>query len=187
VLKSRDQVVPDLLNQLDTLAKAIVDEVNNQHAAGFDYNGNPGGSFFQPIGAVAGAAAIVKVDGAVVADPNLIAAAETVAGAPGDNRNAFALVNLRNTSIAALGSDTAESYLASALGNIGELAKTVQSGVDFQTGLQAQVQARREATSSVSIDEEMTSLILFQRAFEASARMITTADELYQSLIDMMR
>jgi flagellar hook-associated protein 1 FlgK len=187
VLKSRDQVVPDLLNQLDTLAKALVDEVNNQHAAGFDYNGNAGGNFFQPIATVSGAAATMKVDNAIVADPNLIAAAQNAAGAPGDKRNALALVNLRNASITAFGNDTAENYLTAALGNIGEAAKTIQSSVDFQTGLQSQVQARRDETSNVSIDEEMTNLILFQRAFDASARMITTADELYQSLIDIMR
>lgn len=41
--------------------------------------------------------------------------------------------------------------------------------------------------SGVSIDEEMTKLIQFQRAFEASSLLVRTADEMYQTLIDMAR
>jgi flagellar hook-associated protein 1 FlgK len=50
-----------------------------------------------------------------------------------------------------------------------------------------QTQARRESVSGVSIDEEMTKLIQFQRAFEASSRLITTAADMYEALIEMAR
>jgi flagellar hook-associated protein 1 FlgK len=187
ILTARDNVLPDILNQLDTLAKAVVDEVNAQHAAGFDFNGTAGSDFFQPIAAAAGASALIEVASAVTADPKLIAAAATSPGAPGDNRNAAALAKLRDTRIVALGNRTAEDYLLATLGDIGEDAHALQNDVDFQTGLRTQVQARREAASGVSIDEEMTNLILFQRAFEASARLVTATNELYESLIDMTR
>jgi flagellar hook-associated protein 1 FlgK len=187
LLQQRDQGVAGSIDQLDTLAKALVDQVNTQHAAGFDYNGNAGASFFQPVATVAGAAALVQVASAVAADPKLIAAAQTANGAPGDNRNALALVNLRDSAIAALGNATVSGYFLSFLGSLGEQAQASQNSVDFQNQLLTQVQARRDGTSGVSIDEEMTNLILFQRAFEASSRLVTTSNELYQTLIDMTR
>jgi flagellar hook-associated protein 1 FlgK len=127
------------------------------------------------------------VASAVAADPKLIAAAQTANGAPGDNRNALALVNLRDNAIAALGNTTVSGYFLSFLGSLGEQAQASQNSVDFQNQLLTQVQARRDGTSGVSIDEEMTNLILFQRAFEASSRLVTTSNELYQTLIDMTR
>jgi flagellar hook-associated protein 1 len=187
ILQARDQGLGEIINQLDTLAKAVVDQVNTQHSAGFDYNGGAGGNFFQTVALVDGAAASVRVDSAVAADSKLISAAQSAAGAPGDNRNALALLNLRNTPIAALNSTTAENYFLNYLATIGESAQVSAGKVEFQTQLLAQVQARREATSGVSIDEEMTQLILFQRAFEASSRLISVSDEMYQTLIDMTR
>lgn len=187
LIKSRDVSLNNAINQLDLLAKAVADQVNTQHAAGFDQTGAAGGVFFQPLATVTGAAGALQVATTVAADPKLIAAAATAAGAPGDNRNALALANLNNASVAALGSQTFQNYFLTNLGGVAETARVLDGEVQFQTTLLAQVQARREASSGVSIDEEMTNLILFQRAFEASSRMISTASELYQTLIEMTR
>jgi flagellar hook-associated protein 1 FlgK len=46
---------------------------------------------------------------------------------------------------------------------------------------------QRDSVSGVSLDEEMTDLIKFQRAFEASARLITTVDELLATVINLKR
>jgi flagellar hook-associated protein 1 FlgK len=45
--------------------------------------------------------------------------------------------------------------------------------------------ALREQVQGVSLDEELTNLISFQRAYQASARLITTADELLQTVIGL--
>ncbi|MBI5746587.1 MAG: flagellar hook-associated protein FlgK, partial [Nitrospirae bacterium] len=50
-----------------------------------------------------------------------------------------------------------------------------------------QLDARREEVSGVSLDEEAVNLIKFQRGFEAAARLITTADELFQTILDIKR
>jgi flagellar hook-associated protein 1 FlgK len=187
LIAMRDNQVPRVLDRLDQLAKTLVDTVNTQHALGFDLNGTPGGNFFAPIAATAGAATQVRVASAVVTDPRLIAAAQTAAGVPGDNRNALALGQLKDTASVALGNTTPATYLHSLISDVGANTQASEIELDFQNALLKQSQARREATSGVSIDEEMTNLILFQRAFQAASVLVRTGDEMYQTILNMVR
>ena len=45
----------------------------------------------------------------------------------------------------------------------------------------------REEIAGVSLDEEMTRLVQFQRSYQASARMVTTADDLFETVLGMKR
>jgi flagellar hook-associated protein 1 FlgK len=187
ILAMRDVETPNMIGQLDQLAKTLVDEVNAQHALGFDLYGAAGGNFFNPIGAVPGAANIVQATAAVAGDPGLIAAAQTAAGAPGDNGNALALTNLQNSAIPALGNKTLQDYYLSLVQDVGAKAESAQNNLNFQESLLSQAQARRDGLSGVSIEEEMTKLILFQRAFEAASVLVRTGDEMYQTVLAMVR
>jgi flagellar hook-associated protein 1 FlgK len=63
----------------------------------------------------------------------------------------------------------------------------VQDAKDEQTNLQTTVTAindQRQAVSGVSLDEEMTNLITFQRGYQASARTMTAMDEMLDTLIN---
>ena len=71
--------------------------VNALHATGFDLNGTAGGAFFTPPAAVAGAAAALTVDPALLANPSRLAAAGVAS--PGDNGVARKLANLRDARI----------------------------------------------------------------------------------------
>lgn len=187
VLNVRDNQVQGFIDRLDQFAKSLVDEANAQHALGFDLNGNTGGNLFNPIAALAGAAGNVQVDTSLAADPRLIAAAAALSALPGDNRNALALVGLRSTTIPALGGLTLEDHFLALLGDVGSQVESAQAQFDFQQAVLTQTQARRESTSGVNIDEEMIKLIQFQRAFESSSMLIRSADEMYQTLIEMVR
>jgi len=187
LLSLRDTRLPSMIDRLDELAKTLVDQVNAQHALGFDLTGTPGDNFFSPIAATAGAAGNVSVDGAIAADPRRIAAAAAANTIPGDNRNAQALLNLQSMPFAALGNLTLQDSFLSLVGDIGSQVQDAENQSTFQQALLTQTQARRESVSGVNIDEEMTKLIEFQRAFESSSLLIRTADEMYQSLIDMVK
>jgi flagellar hook-associated protein 1 FlgK len=187
VLDMRDREVQDIVDRLDQLAKTLVDEVNAQHALGFDMQGAAGGDFFTPIAATAGAASTVRIDPAITADPRLIATAATATTAPGDNRNALALANLQSAGFAALGGLTLQDHFLGLVGEVGSRAEIAQSRLHFEEALLAQTQARRESVSGVNIDEEMIKLIQFQRAFEASSLLVRTADSLYDALLLMVR
>jgi flagellar hook-associated protein 1 FlgK len=187
LLNARDIQVQQAIDEVDLVAKTVVDEVNSQHALGYDLTGAVGSNLFNPIAVTAGAAANVAIAPALAADPRLLAAAASPAALPGDNRNALALVGLRGTAIAGLGGQTFEDRFLSLVGRIGSQAQAAQSRLDFQQALLTQTQSRRESVSGVNLDEEATKLIQFQRAFEASSMLVRTADEMYQSLIDMVR
>ena len=49
-----------------------------------------------------------------------------------------------------------------------------------------QMENRREAVSGVSLDEEMINLVKFQNAYDAAAKLISTADELLQTVLNMV-
>ena len=187
IIKMRDTELPSMIGRLDQLAKTLVDEVNTQHALGFDLNGTAGGNFFDPIGVVAGAANNVAVTSAVISDPTLIASAQVAAGGPGDNRNMLAMINLRDTTFGALGNTTLKDYFLSLVGDIGAQTEIVDGRLGFERSLLEQTQARRDGVSGVNLGEEMTNLILFQRAFEAASLLVRTGDEMYQAVLEMIR
>ena len=187
LLAARDTTVADFIGQLDLLAKTLVDAVNVQHALGYDLNGVAGSNFFTPIAATVGAASLVQINDAIAADPHLIAAAQNAASIPGDNRNAQALAALRTSSQAALSNATFHGYFVQLVSDIGQRVQTSQDTQSFQKALFDQTQIRRESLSGVNIDEEVTNLIKFQRAFEAASRLISVGDEMYETMINMIR
>ncbi|HEY7952137.1 MAG TPA: flagellar hook-associated protein FlgK [Solirubrobacteraceae bacterium] len=86
--------------------------------------------------------------------------------------------------IAALRGGAADSRYA---GLIAQVGSDVQTAQDNQTTSQAVVSAignQRQSVSGVSLDEEMTNLISFQRGYEASARTLTAMDQMLETLID---
>ena len=72
---------------------------------------------------------------------------------------------------------------------VAELGVTVQSGEIALQSAEASRNAAEEAEakfSGVNLDEEAASLLEFQQAYQASARILTTARELFQSLMDVI-
>jgi flagellar hook-associated protein 1 FlgK len=187
VLDMRDNRLQDMIDKLDQIAFTFVGAINAQHASGFDLSGATGGDLFTPIPTITGASALVRVDPTVVANPKLIATASSASTAPGDNRNALALLSLRSVTHAPLGNLTLEDSYLELVGDIGFQVESAQINLDFRQSLLLKTQAQRESVSGVNIDEEMTKMILFQRAFEASSLLVRAADDMYGDLIEMTR
>ncbi len=114
-----------------------------------------------------------------------VAAAATAAGAPGDNSNANLMAAIQDQSISSLSGNTFQAFYGGFVGDVGTNAQTAQRGLTVETQIRSQLQSMRQETSGVSLDEEMTNIIKFQRAYEAAARVITTADELFQTILAM--
>jgi flagellar hook-associated protein 1 FlgK len=175
----QSNVIPGFSAALSQLAAGVSDGINGVLAAGVDQSGAPGAPLFQ-YNAPEDAAFSMQVTSIA---PDQLAAATPAA--PGGNTNALALVSLFNapqingmTFIQAYGS------LASQVGQAVQQAKNNQS---TQNDLLIQARAMRSTISDVSLDEEATRLMTYQRAYEATAKLVTTLDSLTQTTINMFR
>jgi flagellar hook-associated protein 1 len=127
----------------------------------------------------------LDVNAWVLENPNLVAAGQIDANgdhAVGDNRNALALAALEETPVGPGGLTFADAYQRLVM-SLGLEAQESRGQETFYQGLTDQLTAMRDAVSGVSLDEEMTNLVKFQRAYQAAARLVTVADELYQTLL----
>ncbi len=177
ILQVRDQVLPGVLNQLDTLASQFATAFNTAHEAGTDLNGKAGQAFFSAASG-AGAAASFSV---VITDPNAIAASSD--GSAGSNGNIVQMTAVQSQELPS-GASPTDSF-ANIVFNVGNLTQQAQAESDAGTASLNQLNDQWGSVSAVSIDEESTNLITYQRAFEAAARVISTVDQLTQTVIGM--
>jgi flagellar hook-associated protein 1 FlgK len=143
----------------------------------------------------------ISVNSTIVANKNHIAAAriDTATGefASGDNDNALAITDLQYTSmdISQWTCDringntegsittTIEDYYHSMVGSIGIVSSSISRDRDFNEMMVNELNTLRNSISAVSLDEEMTSLIKYQHAYQAAAKLITITDEMLNTLI----
>jgi len=167
-----------------TIAKRIDggDGVNSLHRNGFDLNGVSGGDFFS--GTLAGNN--FEVDAAIAADVNKIAASGTAAGAPGDNANAIAIAELQNALTMKSNTTTFDDYYNSMVSSVGNEVQHAGMSYDHHAAMVSHLENYRESISGVSLDEEMVNLIQFQLGYDAAAKLISTTDEMLQTLMNMV-
>jgi len=189
-LEAARQKTGNYLGQLDTLAYNLAQEVNTQHQAGYDYNGNPGGLFFATLSTTTGSAANIALStnispNANGANPNLdaIAAAATTSD-PRDGTNALAMYNLQSTTYAALNNGTFDGWYQTTTETVGA---DVQNAAQMQQTAQAtntQLVNMQQSVSGVSTDDEMTRLVQFQYAYQAAAQFLSVQGKMLDTLIN---
>ncbi|MFN8542738.1 MAG: flagellar hook-associated protein FlgK [Candidatus Binatia bacterium] len=118
-----------------------------------------------------------------LADPRKIGAA--LSAQAGDNQNALRLADLRASQQVALGT-TFQGYLALEQGRIGEDAALASDSAAASKLVNQQLAAQRESISGVNLNEELTNLLRYQRAFQASSRVITVADSTLDELLRLL-
>ena len=180
-LDVRDQVIPDYLNRLDTLTGSIIADVNTLHAGGFDLNSNPGQLFF-----TGNDAATVQVDANLLSNPHLIAASATASGVPADNGNAIAIANLQHLRGMSGGIATYDDFYNSLVSDVGSDVQSATDYYEHQSTVTANLDLYRESISGVSLDEEMLNLIKFQHAYDAAAKLVSTVDEMINTVMNMV-
>ena len=178
-IDARDGALATLQTGLDTLASQLITQVNAVHGAGYGMNGTSGAKFFN-----GSDASDISVNSALVSDPTLVQVAG-VPGASGDNSVALALSQLADAPQAALGNQTFNQAYNQTVAGLGYSLNNANTQVDDSTKVQSMLSQQRASVSGVSIDEEMTNLIGFQKAYAASAKLVTTIDQMLQTVLDM--
>ena len=178
-IDARDGQVASLRSNLNTLASTLISQVNTLHSAGYNLSGGTGAAFFTGTGA-----ADIQVNSALLNDPTLVQASGA-AGASGDNQVALALGQLANQPITALNGQTfSQSYDGTAAA-LGQALASVNANVTNQNSVQTMLSTQRDSVSGVSLDEEMTNLMKYQQAYAASARVLSTVDQMLYALMNI--
>ena len=179
LLDTGNRLLPGYEADLNRLAKEFADDVNAALAGGLDANGlTPAIDLFTYSGA--GEALSISV---TAIQPDQIAAAG--AGAAGSNTNALALVALGDS--AAVDGQTFTSFYGSVAGRLGRELVSARESASRHESLVQQAKSLREELSGVSLDEEAIYLMQFQRAYQANAQMVSTLNELTESVLQMLR
>ncbi len=157
---------------LDELAIFLADEVNAIHSTGVGLDGSTGHDLFEvPTGAVD-----IRLSGDLDGHPERLAAASAGAGAL-DESNARALASLAEDPN---GPSAKVSHLIDTLSvrvsaSVSR-SQAAQNSADHATGL-------ADSSGGVSLDQELTELIMAQRSYEAAARIVTAIDQMLQTLM----
>lgn len=178
-LSVRDTELANLRSDINLLASTLISEVNAAHSAGFGLNGTTGANFFTGANA-----SDIAVNTDLLRDPALLQASG-VSGEAGNNQVALAIHGINQRTHAALGNLTFSGKQAQTVAAFGQEVATAKSDLADQKTISQFVRNQRDSISGVSIDEEMTNLIMFQKAFQASAKIISTADEMLATILEM--
>lgn len=182
MLGMRDTTVAGYLTELDELAGTLINTVNAQHASGYDNYRNVGGNFFEPLGSTG--ARDMQVADVILDDPNRIAAAASV-NADGDN--ARAISGIKDDPVLMSGSlSTPGDFYAALVGQIGQDVAEAGRTATHEASVMTQMTNAQEQRSGVSTDEEMMNLIKFQMGYSAAAKLASAADEMLQSLLELV-
>ena len=183
-LDARNGAIADAQDSLDELAYDIATAYNDVHVTGFGMDGSSGRNLFEPQVAAADAAMNMAVSADVAGFPEYLAGAQ-VAGLSGDNRVALLMTELAGSNIASGGTATSTRAYAQLMGEAGTTVRAALGQVDHATLSLQQAQSVRAAISGVSTDEEMINLMRYQRAYQASLRVIETADSMLGELMNL--
>jgi flagellar hook-associated protein 1 FlgK len=178
-ITSRDGALASLQSGLNTLASQLITQVNTTYSAGYDLNGNTGQDLFTGTGA-----SDIGVNSNVANDPSQFQAAGAP-GAAGDNSVVLSLAELGSQNIAGLNNQTFSANYAQSVSDLGNSISTVNDQLNNSSAVTQMLTNERSATSGVSTDTEMTNLIQYQKAYEASAELITTLNEMLQTVVAM--
>lgn len=203
LLKVRNEDIASVRNELNELATGLVNATNALHRRGFankelpvDEQGRPfitgdlgqvtNISFFSDITDPAKAISQIALSQKVLEDVNNIATA-LEPNKPGDNRIALAISKLQHEKILQGGSTSFEEQYLNTVGEVGLKASKTNLDLEQSAGLLAQAKSVKERISGVSLDEETANMVRYQHAYEASARVIKVANEMFDEVIGLMR
>ncbi len=177
-LTARDGAIQKLRDDLKTTATQLATAVNRA------YNPTAGtGDFFK----------VPPASGLIELDPALTAAnlKTTDTGNSGANEIALAVANLGQKKFSVGSGDLIDGSIGGfynkVVSGFGETIVGNNATLEDQKIVGDMILQQRDSVSGVSMDEEVTDLMKFQRAYQASSRVISVIDSMLESLINSVR
>lgn len=173
LMEVRDAVLPAFLDEMDSLASVLISEVNRLHAAGPSHL-----PFFAGDDAES-----MRVAPEIAQDTSQINPGST--GDPGDNDIALAIASLREERVLSRGTATMSDFYRSTLSGLGSLGQQAAFLTESQDAAVTSLEAQRQSTIGVNMDEELTRMITVQKAYEAAARVFSSVSAMLDTLLEM--
>jgi flagellar hook-associated protein 1 FlgK len=181
LLKVQTEVLVPARQELSTLVQNIATSVNSKLAEGFDLNGNAGAALFSfnpadPLGSIQINPALTPEQLAFRGRVSDGAGGWQPAGGKGDNSNLLQVISALKGGAA--GYD-------GLIGKVAIQSKQVQASVKTAQVLNDKALAARASVSGVNLDEEAANLSYYRQLYEANAKVISTADQMFNTLMGM--
>lgn len=187
--KAISQTVPLYRSKLDAVARDLATVIKNAQENGYDLDGASGAGMFSNGAGSLDPADITAGNITVsITDWKKIAASDEQStdnglptGTPIGNRNG------QNALLAAqLGGSTTgpDATYSSLVGDLGRAASSAKQQQATQNVITASVDTLKATASGVSFDEEVSNMLTYQMAFQASSRVLTALDEMLDTLIN---
>ena len=179
IIEARDSVFTEQRTGLNELSMALKDAVNAIHQTGYGLDSSTSLDFF--VGDDAGSFAV----NSALDDVEKIATA-SIDGEVGDSEIARAIFALRTTATMNSGTATFNQYYNDQISKLGLAVQRAETNA-YDRGLVADaLQTQRESVSGVDLNEEAANMVKSQKAYEAAARIISTIDEMLDTIINRM-
>ncbi|MFW6276682.1 MAG: flagellar hook-associated protein FlgK, partial [Bacteroidota bacterium] len=174
--------------KINDLAAALANEVNAIISTGYGLDDTgavpPGRNFFEP------ALGNITAENISVSDDVLLSARDlplaSVTGEPGNNDIARQIAAIISDT-GFLNNETPAGYYTNMVGKIGKMKADAESGVKTMGLVSGQLESQRESIMGVNLDEEAVNLIKFQKAFEASSRVVNITNEILGTIVNLGR
>ncbi|MCC5903617.1 MAG: flagellar hook-associated protein FlgK [Halomonas sp.] len=110
--------------------------------------------------------------------------ADWISAGVGDNRNALALQGLQSSNIVG-GTASVSGAYAVMVSDVGNRTNITQVNLDARQGLTDQLRAVQQSESGVNLDEEAANLIRYLQLYQANARVIDTAGNIMDTILNL--
>lgn len=182
-------IVSDLKIKLNSMINAVIREVNYLSSTGYTLDGKPGVNFFKPIddrypmemGNFTLSDELMGDDGL----NNIVASSST---AVGDNTISRQIANLRDANLLtdASGKVSIDAYYRGVILDIGNQGSEAITARDNQTTLVLSAEEQRSSISGVAMDEELSNMMKYKFAYDASSRVLNIIDTMIEKVVNSM-
>jgi flagellar hook-associated protein 1 len=189
LVEVRDQTISDLLESNEDMARTFVDYFNGIHRQGFginDYRAKSGRNFFDAGEPGKDFIKKLQVADTIMNSVDAISIASTP-NAVGDNVIGNQLLRLREEPILSGQSANMMQFYSKYVGELAVDIRSAEQRMQAEDIVSADLSARRDSIAGVSIDEESVNLLKWQANFAASSKVITTTDEMMETVLNLKR
>ena len=177
LLDSRDIYVNDFRESMDDVVSRLVEAVNSLHVQGT--TGSSSGLLFF----TGDSLHTIEINSMLTDHPEMVASSRS--GESGDADIALAIAALRDTAAPGESLTVGDSYRG-VLIDMASKRNSFEFLVDNQASAVAAVESKIASVTGVSLDEEAANMVRYQNTYAAAARVISTVQEMFDTLVNMV-